>query len=70
MSPERQAHIQRWIFRIAGFFVLASMALGHYVHPYFYFFTAFVGLNLFQFSFTGFCPMAMILEKAGVGSDK
>lgn len=70
MSPEKKLHIQRWIFGIAGFFILASMALGHFVHHNFYYFTAFVGANMFQFAFTGFCPMAIMLDKVGVGSDK
>jgi hypothetical protein len=51
---------------IAGAFVLASLALGWFVHPSFYLFTAFVGLNLFQSAFTGWCPMMTILRKAGV----
>jgi hypothetical protein len=40
--------------------------LGHYVHPYWLFFTVFVGANLFQSAFTGFCPLAIILKKLGV----
>lgn len=51
---------------IAGAFVLASLALGWFVHPGFYLFTAFVGLNLFQSAFTRWCPMMAILRKAGV----
>jgi hypothetical protein len=51
---------------IAGFFVLASLALGWFVHPGFYLFTAFVGFNLFQSAFTRWCPMMTILRKAGV----
>jgi H+/gluconate symporter-like permease len=54
------------IRRIAGTFVLASRALGHWVNPAFYLFTAFVGLNLIQSSFTRWCLMETILEKAGV----
>ena len=53
---------------IAGFFVLLSLALGYFVHPYWFLFTAFVGLNLFQSAFTGWCPMMAILKKAGVGN--
>ncbi len=49
------------IRRIAGLFVMASVALGHWVHPGFLFFTAFVGFNLFQSSLTGFCPLERIL---------
>lgn len=51
---------------IAGLFVMLSLALGWFVHPYWYFFTAFVGLNLFQSAFTGWCPMMTILRKAGL----
>jgi H+/gluconate symporter-like permease len=54
------------IRRIAGTFVLASLALGHWVNPAFYLFTAFVGLNLIQSSLTRWCLMETILEKAGV----
>jgi hypothetical protein len=51
---------------IAGSFVVLSVALGWFVHPGFYFFTAFVGLNLLQSAFTGWCPMMTILRKAGL----
>ena len=62
----REMKVTDWIHVIAGVFILASLALGTWVHPYWYFFTAFVGLNLFQYGFTGFCPMALILKKLGV----
>jgi hypothetical protein len=58
--------VDRALRGIAGAFVLVSIALGHWVHPYWYFFTAFVGLNLFQSAFTNWCPMIAILKKAGV----
>ncbi|TNF74073.1 MAG: DUF2892 domain-containing protein [Acidobacteria bacterium] len=51
---------------IAGFFVLLSVALGYWVHPGFYLFSAFVGLNLLQSAFTGWCPMMAILRAIGV----
>lgn len=51
---------------IAGAFVIASVLLGMYVHPYFLWFTVFVGLNLFQSAFTRWCPMMSILRRAGV----
>ena len=51
---------------IAGFFILVSVALGHWVHPGFYLFTAFVGLNLLQSAFTHWCPMISILRRAGI----
>jgi hypothetical protein len=51
---------------IAGLFVLASVALGHWLSPYFYLFTVFVGLNLLQSGFTKWCPMVSILRAIGV----
>lgn len=62
----RQMKVTDWIHTIAGVFILASLGLGTWVHPYWYFFTAFVGLNLFQYGFTGFCPMALILKRFGI----
>jgi hypothetical protein len=56
----------RVIRRFAGAFVLASLALGWWVHPAWLLFTAFVGLNLLQSSFTGFCPLERILARFGV----
>ena len=52
---------------IAGMFVLGSLALGTWVSPYWFLFTAFVGLNLLQSSVTKWCLMDDILKKAGVG---
>lgn len=60
--------IERTLRLIAGFFVLLSLALGYWLSPYFYLFTAFVGLNLFQSAFTNWCPMMSILRKAGVAA--
>jgi hypothetical protein len=51
---------------IAGAFVMGSLALGYWVSPYWFLFTAFVGLNLFQSAFTNWCPMMTILRKVGV----
>lgn len=51
---------------IAGGLVAASVLLGIYVSPYFFWFTLFVGLNLVQSAFTQWCPMMTILRKAGV----
>jgi len=51
---------------IAGLFVVLSVALGYWVHPGFFLFTAFVGLNLFQSAFSKWCPMMWILRKLGV----
>ena len=54
------------VFRFAGVVVLASLALAHWVHPAWLWLTAFAGLNMFQASFTGFCPAAMVFRKLGV----
>ena len=58
--------VERYLRLIAGFFVLVSLALGYWVSSYWFLFTAFVGLNLFQSAFTNWCPMMTILRKAGV----
>jgi hypothetical protein len=63
--------ISDWIHVIAGFFILSSLALGVPASPLFHstywlFFTTFVGLNLFQFGFSKFCPLGLILKKLGV----
>jgi hypothetical protein len=60
--------VDRYLRMIAGFFVLLSLALGYYVHPGWFLFTAFVGLNLFQSAFSNWCPMMTILKKLGVKS--
>ena len=67
--------IADWIHVIAGFFILLSLSLGVEVSPIFHskywlFFTAFVGLNLFQFGFTKFCPLGLILKKLGVAENR
>lgn len=51
---------------IAGSFVIGSLALAHWVSPYWHFFTLFVGLNLLQSAITKWCPLENILEKMGV----
>ncbi len=58
--------VDRYLRMFAGFFVMLSVALGYYVSPYWYLFTIFVGLNLFQSAFTNWCPMMTFLRKAGV----
>ena len=62
--------IDRLVMMFAGIFILLSLALGHYHSPYWLYFTAFVGLNLLQASFTGFCPLAIILKKLGMTPGK
>ncbi len=56
----------RIIRRIAGVFIMLSVALGYFVHPGWFGFTAFVGFNLFQSSITGFCPLERILGRFGI----
>ena len=61
-------NVERYIRLIAGLFVMASVALGYWVNPNWFLFTAFVGLNLFQSAFTNWCPMITFLRKLGVPS--
>ncbi|MCB0326768.1 MAG: DUF2892 domain-containing protein [Bdellovibrionales bacterium] len=63
-------NIDRMVFAFAGSVIMLSLALGYWISPYFFLATAFVGLNMFQASFTGICPLAMILKKLGVPSGK
>ena len=63
--------VERYIRIFAGLFIMVSLALGVegsplFVNKWFLAFTAFVGVNLFQFGFTNFCPMGTILRKLGV----
>lgn len=58
--------VERALRLIAGVFIMATVALGHYASPYWYLFTAFVGLNLFQSAFTNWCPMISILRALGL----
>lgn len=61
-------NIEQMIRAIAGSFILVSVALGYWVHPAFFLFTAFVGANLLQSAFTNMCPMITFLRKLGVRS--
>ena len=58
--------LDNWLHLIAGTIVMASVALGAFVSPWWLLLTAFVGLNLFQSAFTGWCPMMSILRTCGV----
>ncbi len=58
-------NIDRYVMAFAGAMVLASLALGLWVHPNWFWLTAFVGANLLQASFSGFCPLAIVLKKLG-----
>ncbi len=60
--------LERALRAIAGAFVLASVALGVWVSPWWFAFTAFVGMNLLQSAFTNWCPMMSFLRKAGMRS--
>lgn len=58
--------LDRAVLAFAGFVILASLALAHFVHPAFVWLTAFAGVNMLQASVTGFCPAALVFKKAGV----
>jgi len=58
--------VDRAVLAFAGCVILVSLYLGYAFSPYWYLLTAFVGLNLLQASFTGFCPAAFIFKKMGM----
>lgn len=58
--------LDRAVMLFAGLMVLVSVALTHWVHPAWFWLTVFVGANLVQASFTGFCPAAMLFRRLGV----
>lgn len=58
-------NVDRLVFAIAGTFILLSLALSQIHSVYWLWFTAFVGANMLQASFTGFCPLAIFLKAAG-----
>ncbi len=67
--------ITDWIHTMAGFFILLSLLLGVDASPVFHsiywlILTALVGLNLFQYGFTKFCPMAVLLKFLGVQEER
>ncbi len=59
-------NIDRIIFAFAGSMILSSLLLGYFVAPAWLLLAAFVGLNLLQSAFTGFCPLAMLLRRLGL----
>lgn len=63
---EKIMSIDRAVLAFADLMVLLSLLLTHFVHPYFIWFTAFIGVNMLQSAFTGFCPAAMIFRKLGL----
>jgi hypothetical protein len=62
--------VERIVLMMAGIFILLSLALSQLHHPYWLWVTAFVGANLLQSSFTGFCPLAIILKKMDVPTEQ
>ncbi|MBM94669.1 MAG: sulfurtransferase [Oceanospirillaceae bacterium] len=63
-------NVDRIVFAVAGLFILASVGLSQVHSVNWLWFTAFVGVNMFQAAFTGFCPMAMILKAVGIEPGK
>ncbi|PIE15083.1 MAG: hypothetical protein CSA68_08650 [Rhodobacterales bacterium] len=61
---------ERVVLAFAGVMVLLSVVLTLYVHPKFFWFTVFIGVNLFQSAFTGFCPAKIFFEKLGFKSSE
>ena len=61
--------LDRAVQAFAGVMVLVSLALTRFVHPGFFWFTAYLGFTLFQSAFTGFCPAGMVMRKLGIGRD-
>ena len=60
---KRTMSVEHAVEAFAGFMVLLSVALSYFVHPGWMWLTVFVGVNLFQQSFTGFCPAAIVMKK-------
>ena len=58
--------VERGLRLMAGMFILISLGLGYWIIPYWYLFTAFVGLNLFQSGLTNWCPAMFVLRKLGL----
>ena len=58
-------NLDRAVMAFAGTMILISLALTHFVSPWWWVFTAFIGLNLIQSAFTGFCPPSFLLRKLG-----
>jgi Inner membrane protein YgaP-like, transmembrane domain len=66
----KQMSVERGTLAFAGFMVLLSVALTAWVHPQFVWLTVFVGANLVQSAFTGFCPASMVMHKLGVRTER
>jgi hypothetical protein len=68
-TKKRPVSLERAVDAFAGFMVLLSVALTVWVHPGFVWLTVFVGANLFQQAFTGFCPAAILMRRLGLRSE-
>ncbi|HEV2264954.1 MAG TPA: DUF2892 domain-containing protein [Stellaceae bacterium] len=62
--------VDRAVFAFAGIMVLVSIALAYFVSPWWLLLTAFVGLNMLQSAFTGFCPAAIAFKRCGIPAGK
>ncbi|HEY9031602.1 MAG TPA: DUF2892 domain-containing protein [Kangiella sp.] len=67
---QKKMTAERVLMAFAGFMVLLSVVLTWYVHPYWLWLTVFVGANLFQSAFTGFCPAMMVIKKLGFKTER
>ncbi len=67
---EKKMTAERVLMAFAGFMVLLSVVLTWFVHPYWLWLTVFVGANLFQSAFTGFCPAMMVIKKLGFKTER
>jgi hypothetical protein len=63
---ESSMNLDKAVLIFAGLVVLSSVALAHYVSPWWLLLTVFAGLNMFQAGFTGFCPAAMVFKALGI----
>lgn len=66
-ATRRPMSLERAIMAFAGVMIVLSLVLTHFVSPWFWLMTAFIGLNLFQSAFTGFCPAGMVMKRLGIG---
>ena len=62
--------VEHAVYRFAGFMILLSVALSQWLHPGFYWLTLFVGANLLQYSFTKFCPVAVVFQTLGLKTER
>jgi hypothetical protein len=69
MKADQSMTVNEGLRGIAGGFILISLALGLWLSPWFFAFTAFVGVNLLQSAFTRSCPMMWVLKRAGLRND-